>query len=262
MRAARAALVLVVASVSVAASSVHARPGGFRRGPPPPPPLPPPALETLPRFVELSHVDVLATEDAVLATTDLAIARGGWDGAAFDFFVAYGAPGLPAAFEARVLPAPADGVLPLQAAAGEALSASQAYEAPTHAAFSLGRALALGQTVHVDGAVLARAFAAGNTDRAFLRVRAVHRFLGASRFVPSCLVRLDTPRLGILPLGAVTVRNDAEKGPGLGVSTSAKLCRVDGTMVPLRIAQGAPDVGQAPFLTQRHAGEDLCVDLR
>ena len=258
----RVALLGLVASVAIVAGSVHAKPGRFRRGPPAPPPLPPPALETLPRFVELSHVDVLATDEAALATTDLAIARGAWDGLPFDFFVAYGAPALPAAFEARVLAFPTDGVLPAQSAAGEALATSHAYEAPAHAAFSLGRGQAAGQIVRVDAAVLARAFAVGSTDRAFLRLRAVHRFLGAARFVPSCLVRLDTPRLGVLPLGAVTVRNDSDKGPGLGAATSAKLCRVDGTTVPLRIAQGAPDAGLAPFLTRRQAGEDLCVDLR
>lgn len=248
-------------AASAVVLSASARPG-WRRPPPAPPPLPPPAVESLPRIVELSHVDVLATEDAALVTTDLAIERARWDGASFDFFVAYGAPGLPAAFEARALPPPTDGVIPLQSVAGEALAASHAYEAPAHAAFSLGLAPAAGQIVHVDAAVLGRVLSVAPGARAFLRVRAVHRFIGASRFVPSVLVRLDTPRLGVLPLGAVTVRGEGEKGFGLGASTAAKLCRIDGTTIPLRIAQGRADAGLAPFLTKRSAGEDLCVDLR
>lgn len=241
--------------------SAHARPPA-RRGPPTPPPLPPPAVELLPRFVELSHVDVLASAEAALVTLDLAIQRAGWDGASFDFFVAYGAPGLPAAFEARALVSPDDGVMPLQTTAGEALPTSHAYEAPSHAGFSVGPRQGAGQVVHVDAATLGRVLSPAPTARAFLRLRAVHRFVGATRFVPGVLVRLDTPRLGVLPLGAVTVRAEGEQALGAAATTSAKLCRVDGTTIPLRIAQGASDVGLAPLLTKRSAGEDLCVDLR
>ena len=247
---ARALLVLLALS-----SGAHAKaPPRWQKAPPPPPALRPPPLETVPTFVEVTRIDVLATKDAALVTTDLLLARAGWDGAAFDVHVAYGAPGLPIAFEARVLSLPPASFLAPLDEGGELLSSAHDVSAPSQVAVTLGRRAQAGQTVHVDEAALGRAFVSG--DRAFLRLRAVHRFVGTLREARSVLVRLETPALGVLPLSLVTVR---------GEEASAGLCRGDGSIVPLRIAlaDGRVSAGDAPaILARRGLGEDLCVGWR
>jgi hypothetical protein len=262
MSAARALFVAGLLA-GLAAASPSAAKKGWSRPAPPPPALPPPALDDLPRVLEISHVDVLASEDAALVTTDLLLARGAWNGAGFDVYVAYGAPGLPEAFEARVLPLPTWGVLPLQTAVGDVLATAHAHEAPSHAAFSLGRARVAGQLVHVGEEALKKAF--GDGDRAFVRLRAVYRFVGTTRLVPSVLVRLDTPRLGPLPLGAVTIRTEGGSALGNGAATVAALCGLEKASVPMRIAQSPEESATglvAPSLVKRTAGDDLCITLR
>jgi hypothetical protein len=231
------------------------------RKPKEPPPEPPPALSSLPSVLEASRVDVRLAPVGALVTSDWLLEKGEWTGTSFDVFVAYTAPGLPVAFEALLLPEPADGVLPLLATAGQSLTTHHAPSAPSQTAFSIGRPNLAGQVVRVEDKLLVEAFE--GSSRAFLRLRTVVRFEGGTRFVPSVVVRLETPRLGPVPVGAVTVHG--ERGFSVA-SAQASFCDLDGGLIPLRLAQSidtdadAPKL--APFLQKLPPRHDLCVAVR
>jgi hypothetical protein len=245
-------------AASTAGGGAHGKPRIWRKAKEPPPP-PPPALATLPTLLEASQVDVRLAEAGAFVTSDWLLDRGSWAGTSFDVFVAYTAPGLPVAFEAAVLPEPTDGVLPRLSVSGQSLSTQHAPGAPSQTAFSIGRPNLAGQIVHVDEGALVAAF--GTSGRAFLRLRTVVRFEGGTRFVPSVVVRLETPRLGPVPVGAVTVRGEG----GLSVAhAEASFCALGGAEIALRLAQSPMSTtGRlAPFLEPLPPHHDLCVVLR
>lgn len=228
-------------------------------------------MSSLPTVLEASHVDVRVAAAGALVTSDWLLDRGPWIAGegkgSFELFVAYTAPGLPAAFDAALVKEPSDGVLPELSVSGQSLATHPASSAPSHAAFSIGRPNLAGQVVRVEEGALREAF--GASGRAFLRLRTVVRFEGGTRFVPSVVVRLATPRLGPVPVGAVTVSGEGESAT-LAAGATAAFCGLDGATRPLRLAQspapapsadGGGAAPLAPFLTKLPEGYDLCVHV-
>ncbi|HEU4411239.1 MAG TPA: hypothetical protein VFS43_38655 [Polyangiaceae bacterium] len=250
MRRARAPLALAAAApfAPLALALALAAPTAIAAGPKAPPP---PA----PEHVAVARVDVLFRRQAALVTTDLTFTRGAYRGGELAAFAAYGSPGLPRAFEARLLPVERGRFSPpLDADGGEALAAAHATHAPDHAVFSLGGPNRAGQALRLPAAALARALEPSGL--AALRVRAVH-LLREGGAPASLVVRLAAPAgAAPYPLGEVSLR-----GEGVSLrAASASLCRPSGPDLALALAGAPPPPGAvAPPRAPRSAGDALCV---
>jgi hypothetical protein len=243
MRALAAALVLLGAPAAKA----------------PPAPLPP-----LPMLPSLARIRFEVGRDHVLVVEEVNLPRGEWRGGDLDFYVAYGAPGVPQAFDAHLVTV-ADGALePADADAGERLEVDRAPRRPASAHVLLGRPQMAGAVVHVREAQLRRALAPGGMGALRLRSllalppedarggREVVARLGMSGGTPLTLGRLQlVAKEGAAPIARV----------------EAHLCGAEADPYPLAIAltpkpavvvqvHPAP---VAPVLAVRHASDDLCV---
>ncbi len=248
-RAARPALLAALAAPLALAALALASPPALAAGPKGPP-------VGAPERVAVARVDVLFRRNAALVTTDLTFARGAaYRGGDLAAFAAYGAPGLPKAFEARLVPvergrfSPPDGE-----GEGEALPATHVTQAPDGVALSLGGPHRAGQALRLPAAALARAFEPSGL--AALRLRAVH-LLRADGPRASLVVRLAAPPgAAPFPLGEVSLR-----GEGVALlSPAAALCRPAGPDLALALAGAPPPPGAlAPPRAPRSAGDELCV---
>ncbi|MCU0682372.1 MAG: hypothetical protein MUF34_08975 [Polyangiaceae bacterium] len=246
LRSAAAALVLLGASFAlVAAPALAAGPKAPAKGPPP----------GAPEHLAVARVEVLFRRDAALVTTELTFARSpAYRGAELAAFVAYGAPGLPRAFEARLLPVERGRFSPSDGEAGEALTGTHATHAPDGVALSLGGPNRAGQALRLPAASLQRAFEPSGL--AALRLRAVHLLReGSTR--ASLVVRLGAPPgASPYPLGEISLRGDgvALRNP------SAALCRPAGADLVLALSGAPPPPGAlAAPRAPRLAGDELCV---
>lgn len=249
-RAAPAALVAplalaLAAPPAVAAGPKGSPPGAAAKGSPP----------GAPARWAVARVEVLFRRNAALVTTDLTFVRGAYRGGDLSAFVAYGAPGLPRAFDARLLPVERGRFSPpAEAEGGDALPASHATHAPDGIAFSLGGPNRAGQALRLPAAALERALEPSGL--AALRLRAIH-VLRAEGPRASLVVRLAAPPgVAPYPLGEVSLR-----GEGVALlSPAAALCRPSGPDLALALAGAEPPPGAlAPPRAPRTAGDELCV---
>jgi hypothetical protein len=203
----------------------------------------------------IARVDVLFRRNAALVTTDLTFTRGAsYRGGDLSAYVAYGAPGLPKAFDARLLPVERGRFSPREGDGGEALSAAHATHAPDGIALALGGTVRAGQALRLPAAALGRAFEPSGL--AALRVRAVHA-LRSDADRASLVIRLaGPPGSPPYPLGEVSLR-----GEGVSLrSPSASLCRPASPDVALVPVGAAPSPGAfAPPRAPRSAADELCV---
>lgn len=217
------------------------------------PPKPPP-LAPLPMLPSVAKVRVEVMKTAVVVTEDVLLPRGDWRGDSLDFYVAFGGPGAPHAFDAHLLGV-ADGALePAEGEPGETVSFERAPRRPDTAYPLLGRDVMAGVVVHLRKESLAKAFAPG--AMATLRLRTV---LEVPEDDPSggksVLVRLGTSRGTPLTLGRVVVLSAAR--------AEARLCGPEADPAPLALLPrpttppATPRI--APVLAVRHATDDLCV---
>lgn len=185
---------------------------------------------------------------------EVLVPKGDWKGDALDFYVAFGGPGVPRAFDAHLVPV-ADGALePNDDDAGEALAFERAPRRPPTAHALLGKDVMAGVVLHVKKESLAKAFTPG--AMAALRLRTV---LEMPEDDPSggksVLVRLGASRGTPLALGRIAVTSTAR--------AEARLCGPDADPTPLAIVprpQTTPSTPRiAPILAVRHATDDLCV---
>jgi hypothetical protein len=271
---ARPALLVVVVALSPAAGTVGTA-GEARAAPSKPAPHPPskpaapaaplaplPMLPSVPRV----KVDILKTQLVVVEEVNLP--RGEWKNEALDFYVAFGAPGLPRAVDARLV-AVADGAVePEDDDAGEVLAVERMPHRPGSAHALLGKDAMAGVVVHVKRESLAKAFAPGNM--AALRVRTAldlpEEDSGGARGV---VVRLGSSRGTPLTLGRLTV--SAKAGAPGPARAEAHLCGSEADPTPLAIAilprPAAPQLVSAapspppiaPVLAVRHASDDVCI---
>lgn len=270
-RASLAAIVVLLGAPAIAASAPSKRPRGsssppaasapskrpppkLRKGkrptkpsPPPSPPAPPPAH--IPHPIEMARVHVEVAADRVLVTSELRLTRGEWEKGDLRVHVAYGAPGVPLAFEAWLCAVsdPADCT---------SLPHATSYRAPSDAAFVIGPAIMAGETVELASSALEAAF--GDEGKALLRLRQLRPLpaAGASD-IRELLIRLGEARGVPYPLGSVEVRGVDGSAPSFA---EARFCGVD--VEPREIlVLGSPTTGGGipPKLARRDGHEDLCV---
>ena len=208
------------------------------------------------------RVDVAA--DHVVVSEDVDLPRGDWHGGSLAFYVAFGAPGAPEAFDAHLLPV-GDGALePAGGEAGEKVVSERAARRPAKVYALLGSDEMAGMVVHVPEATFRRAVEPGGM--AALRLRTLLRLpVGDARAGYEVLVRLGQTRTTPLTLGHVQVAS-IEDGKPIA-RAEAHLCGEDADPWPLAVSIGskAPvrSAGSqapiAPVLAARHATDDLCV---
>ena len=202
----------------------------------------------------VARVRVDVTKTAVVVVEEVLLPKGEWKSDALDFYVAFGGPGVPRAFDGHLVPV-ADGALePNDDDVGEALAFDRAPRRPPTAHPLLGKDVMAGVVLHVKKESLAKAFAPG--AMAALRLRTV---LEMPENDPSrgksVLVRLGVAGGTPIALGRVAVTSTAR--------AEARLCGPDADPTPLAIVprpKEPPSTPRiAPILAVRHATDDLCV---
>lgn len=215
---------------------------------------PPKPLAPLPMLPSVPRVKIAVSPRQIVVTQELNLPRGDWEGEPLDFYVAFGAPGVPRAIDAHLV-AVADGSLePEDDAVGESLATDRAPRRPPSAHPLLGRDAMAGIVVHVNKEALDRALGPGNM--AAIRLRTV---LDVPEDDPqggkSLLVRLGASRGTPLTLGRIVL-------DGKGVARAeARLCGPDADGRPLAIVMTPKPSSSplAPVLALRHPTDDLCV---
>jgi hypothetical protein len=252
---------VAVAVLCITLSS-HALGAPRRPSPPRPPPRPFPAPPTLP----LVRVEV--ARDHVLVVHDVLLRRGDWTSGDLDAFVAFGAPGVPRAIDARLYAATAeDDDDPGAAASFEPIAIGPAFRRPAGARLLLGSGAMAGAVLHLREAAFRRATAA--TGIARVRVRTLMDLPAPDvKTGHEVVVRLGAHEGEPYALGAIVVASDDVR-PWV-VRAEAHLCGPDADPWPLAVrvepAPRLPSTGGsaqpspiAPVLSVRHASDDLCV---
>jgi hypothetical protein len=279
MRGLAGALCLVCAFVAEA----HARPPSSRT---PAHAATPSRVEVraalpLPMLPSVARVRVEAARDRVVVVEDINLPRGDWHSGSLDLYIAFGAPGTPAAIDARLLVTPPDGTdtrpegsfapghPPTSNDAGDVLAVEPAVRRTPSSQLLLGRPQMAGAVVHVKEADLRRAYATG--DLATLRIRSL-----LSPPVPDLRGERDVVvRLGIVgdvPLTLERVQVVSLEGGRWITRAEASLCGPEAEGLPLvvlvipkveavdggaALPTGAPPI--APAMAVRHASDDLCI---
>ena len=226
------------------------------RAPPPRPSQPIPSLAVVAR------VRVEIARDRALVTEELTFARGEWQSGDLELYAAFGAPGVPRAFDVHLHSVPAGALAPDPTDVGEPVLAERAPRRPATAQLLLGRGTMAGEVLHVREAALRRAFAASGV--AALRVRS---FLGApvadARGGREIVVRLGID--GATPLTVGRIEVASADGSAFAAPAEAQLCGDLADTFPLAVqlspawpVRTVPGP-QDPRFAVRHAGDDLCV---
>lgn len=226
-----------------------------------PAPAPKPPVGELPMLPSIARVHVDVTTNAVVVEQDIALPRGQWRGDALDFYVAYGAPGAPLAFESTLLPVN-DGQLTADATErGEPVESSRAAQRPRSAYLLIGRPHMAGSVVHIRADALSRALA--RSHMASLRLRSLHP---APTIEPDgsreLIVRLGMVSSAPLTLGRLEIA--AREGPPI-IRAHAELCgeEADAHRLAIHITGHERDRTSrdviAPVLARRHPSDDLCI---
>jgi hypothetical protein len=230
----------------------------------------PVAAARLPLVTGIARVRVEVTPKHVVVIHDVNLARGAYAGEPLEAYVAFGAPGAPRAFDARLVAVPEGALEAPPAERGVALPWSYAPRRPASAWPLVGPATMAGVVVQIAPEILARALERGGM--ATLRIRAIHALPEAdANREREVLVRLGEVRGSPLVLGRVEL---ASSEPGVVDHASARLCRAGAlgqrlamrTLLP-RGPSGRPTSAPdndgatpvAPVLAARAPGQDLCV---
>ncbi len=222
-------------------------------------PIPLPMLPSVARArLEVAH-------DHVVVIEDIDLPRGGWQAGDLDFYVAFGAPGAPSAFDARLLAVPDGALEPTPSEPGQRVMFEHASHRPPTARELLGASQMAGVVVHVPEASFRRAVARGGM--AVLRLRSLLALPDEdARTGHEVVVRLGAWQGTPLALGNVQVAS-IEKSPRI-TGAAAHLCGADADPWPLAVAvvprpwpPPAPTTPSpiAPVLAVRHTTDDLCV---
>jgi hypothetical protein len=210
-----------------------------------------PGRPTLP----LIRVDV--ARDHVLVTEDARLPRGDWKGGDVDLYVAFGAPGTPRAFDARLYPW--RDAEPLSDEPFETLAVERSYVRPAGASVLLGPPAMAGVVIHLRGAAFARATAGGDAVRVRMRT-VLDPPTPDAESRSEILVRLGAYEGEPDALGEVAV---AAEAPLHLEGAEVRLCGPLAETRRLAIESPGIDAGDTsaiePVLSVRHASDDLCV---
>ncbi len=219
----------------------------------------------LPMLPSVAHVRIDVTRAHVVSTTDVDLPKGDWRGGDLDLCVAFGAPGAPLAFDARLFAVPDGALEPRESDGGQRLTSERSARCPETAHELLGPANMAGVVVHVPEAVFWRSVSPGRM--AVLRLRSLLVLPEEdARSGREVVARLGSARGTPLTLGTVQVDSSDESVRLSGAS--AHLCGPDAdpwplavSLVPRPIAAPASSSPRpiAPVLAVRHASDDLCV---
>ncbi len=252
----------------LALAALFAAPAAVAKPPPHPhwhaPPVhPAPPLVTLPT---LSRVRVEVARDRLVLIEDVTLPRGEWQKGDLDLFVAFGAPGVPKAFDAHLLPL--DSIVfdaPL-GAQGESIATEAAPHRPVSANVLLGPPSMAGEILHLKETSYARALA--KSDVAVVRVRELLDLPAEdARTGREIVVRLGAPEG--LPITVGRAEIVSLEARSWITRAEAHLCGHDADGWPLAIPvtpmppKGAPSADArgpiSPRMALRHASDDLCV---
>lgn len=208
----------------------------------------------LPGPIEIARVHVEVAEDGVLVTSEIALGKGEWEDGDLRAHAAYGAPGIPLAFEAHLCAPREDGSEPECRPLPHEFSRA----APSDAAFVIGPAKMAGETIELDEKGLAAIFA--EHPHAILRLRQLRSMpIADGTWHREILVRLGASRGTPHRLGSIEI-----EGKGLVVnSADARLCGHDVKPTEIAVVRGGvASKGVPPRLLDRAGNEDLCVRFR
>jgi hypothetical protein len=216
----------------------------------------------LPFLPVIARIRAEVAHDRAVVTHDLVVPRGEYTSRDLDLFVAFGAPGAPKAFDARIFPASAGSEEPVPDDAGDAVPTERAPHRPVSAELLLGRPNQAGAVLHLREASLQRAFAPGDT--AIVRVRSLHDLPEEdSRGARELVVRLGDP--GDQPVALERIELvSLEPRPWIQ-RAEVRLCGPDADAHPLSLLVNPRPPGPAdrslvsPVLALRHASDDLCL---
>jgi hypothetical protein len=240
------------------ASRPSARPSGSAH------PISHPAAP-LPMLPSVARVRLEVARDRVILVEEVNLPRGDWTSGGLNLYVAFGAPGTPAAVDAHLV-APANGsVESLGNDAGESVGVEPAVRRLPSAQPLLGQSQMAGVVLHVRDSQLRKVYEA--TGLAVLRVRSL---LSAS--APDGSGARDVVvRLGIhggLPLTLSKVQVVSLEPKPWVTRAEANLCGPDAETLPLAVgvlphpARRPPPPASppiAPSFAVRHPSDDLCV---
>jgi hypothetical protein len=215
----------------------------------------------------VGRVLVEAAADRVVVVQDVMLPKGDWESGGLDLYVAFGAPGVPIAIDARLIAPSPGGLDPRSEEPGDLVALEHAPRRSGRAQPLLGRPQMAGVTVHVKEAQLRRVYAA--SEYAVLRLRSLLMAPAADAVTGSrdVVVRLGAMGGQPLTLGRIQVASlDAQ--PGIA-RAEASLCGPDAdvswplTVTVIGKAPGAPRIPArptiAPEVAVRHATDDLCI---
>ncbi len=214
----------------------------------------------------IARVRIGVAADHVVVTEDVDLPRGDWHAGSLAFYVAFGGPGAPEAFDARLLAVPDGALEPADSDAGEKLVIERVPRRPAEVQALLGPEEMAGVVVHVPEAVYRHALEPGGM--AVLRLRTLLALPDEdARTGHDVLVRLGQARTTPLTLGYVQVAS-IENGPAV-TRAEAHLCGEDADPWPLAVAierrsrppptLSGSQAPVAPVLAVRHPTDDLCV---
>ncbi|WP_394845828.1 hypothetical protein LZC95_53470 [Pendulispora brunnea] len=231
----------------------------------------------LPLLPSIPRVRVEVAKAHVLVVQDVNLPRGNWRGGDLEFFVAYGAPGAPFAFDAHLMAVPDGALEPETEERGSPVAVERAIRRPANSNvyLLLGRPQMAGAIVRIKDADFRRAL--GTRNMAALRLRTILPLPELDALTGrEVLVRLGTEAGNPLTLGRLQVAS-IEKDITLE-HAEAHLCGKDADPYPLAIAMRpgatgafqratpdpkAPpkgtDAPTAPVLAVRHTTDDLCI---
>jgi hypothetical protein len=217
--------------------------------------LPPPPLPSLP---VIARVKIEVAPAYVVVTEDVRFARGEWKSGDLDLFVAFGVPGAPRAFDAKVIPIAEEEFGAADGASGEPVAVDRASRRPPRARLLLGRESMAGVVVHLKEPAMRRAFSGG--DALVLRLRSLVPTEGTSR---DFVVRLGVEDGPPAALGSIDIVAGKEI-----TNVEAKYCGphadpypVAAHLWPARTIPISYPRPASPLAVTRHADDDLCVRI-
>lgn len=218
----------------------------------------------LPLLPVIARVRLEAARDHIVVVEDLNLPRGDWTGGDLDLYVAFGAPGTPRAFDARLFGLTSEAFEPKLEEIGEPVTTEGSSRRPALAFALLGPPQMAGVTVHLKEAAFRRALAFGEMAR--LRLRTLLDLPPEdARGGRELVLRLGVPNGAPVAIGAIELVSPETAGAVL--RADARLCGAEADPYPLAVAL-TPRPGPepltwprpvAPVLALRHASDDLCV---
>ena len=213
-----------------------------------------PAPSYVPGPIAISRVRFDIRQGRAMVTTDLTIPAGSALHEDLDVHVGFGAPGMPTAFDAQLLPTPKGYLVAPIDHKGDRLQTVRAPRAPAHVGLNVGRAELAGATVTLPASMLTQKLAL--SGQATLRLREVRELPAPlSDGTRELLARLASSKGRPLVLGLIELASDEPIA-----RVEAHFCGVESSSPPLFVAAAGNTRGAiAPPLAQRGARDDLCI---